>query len=92
MDRGRVCTPLLLRWEQHSLLFEKSNNSDFDFQPDCFETQSSALMPSTRAKSQRTLRNDSHFGWAWRQRVPAVEVAVVDGKVVGELYLYNFEL
>lgn len=61
MDCSGVCTPLLLRLEQHSLQPEKSNNGDFDFQPDCLETQSSALMPSIGANSQQTLRNDSHF-------------------------------
>ncbi len=67
----------------------KAITGDFDFQPDCFETQSSALMPSTGANSQPTLRNDSHFGWAWSRRVPAVEV---DGKVAGELCPSIFEL
>lgn len=61
MDCSRVCTPLLLRREQHSLQVEKSNNGDFDFQPDCVETQSSALMPSTGANSQQTLRKDRYF-------------------------------
>lgn len=47
--------------EQLSLQVEKSNNGDFDFQPDCLETQSSALMPSTGANLQQTLRKDRFF-------------------------------
>ncbi|XP_073687655.1 uncharacterized protein [Garra rufa] len=86
--------------EQHSLQVEESNNGDFDFQPDCLETQSSALTPSTGVSSEVSLRQflgpsfviDSSHGLAQltllcQPHYAGIRVALGDARMLEETSL-----